>query len=389
MERKPKQPTKKPSPGRRTRDMEIKNPRTPEEKRRAAAIAKKRREDAKRRKLFIMALGVILLILLVVLISQFTKSGRYNRGETQLEKGNYARARELFSDLGNYMDAPDRVKEVCYKEGIALMAAGDLAGAVDAMEAADDYLDAYERRSSLENELYQIDLASIRAHLTSAEVGDTVTLGYYPQDGEEGKDPVTWKVLAEDGDKKLLLSTKLLDCMPPFGEYTVTQPEKEEDDFLLRTDPTDWESSTLRAWLNGTFLRNALVGDTKTLLVTTTLQNPENPVTGVDGGRDTADQVFLLSADEVEAYLSTEDRVAKATSWAMKKRMYTNEEDVGWWWLRTPGESLRQAMTVDTYGNCYYHGDDVTFGADNPNSASANRYRKNGIRPAIWVDVGE
>ena len=46
-------------------------------------------------------------------------------------------------------------------------------------------------------------------------------------------------------------------------------------------------------------------------------------------------------------------------------------------------------MTVDNYGNLYYHGDDVTFGADNPNSASANRYRKNGIRPAIWVDVGE
>lgn len=387
MERKTNQPPKKPSPNRRTWDMEIKNPKTPEEKRRAAAIAKKRQEEMKRRKIFIMALGVILLILLVVILSNFTKSGRYNRGENQLEKGNFSRARELFSDLGDYMDAPDRVKEVGYQEGIARMAAGDLAGAVEAMEAADDYLDAYERRSSLENELYAIDMTAIRTHLASAGVGDTVTLGCYPQDNEDGKDPVSWKVLAVDGDKKLLLSTKILDCMPPFAEYTVIPSENEEAEDVIRTDPADWESSTLRAWLNGDFLRGALVGDTKTLLVTTTLANPENPVTGVDGGRDTADQVFLLSADEVEKYLSAEDRIAKATSWAMKKRMYTNEEDVGWWWLRTPGESLRQAMTVDPFGNLYYSGDDVTFGANNPNSASANRYKKNGIRPAIWVDL--
>lgn len=372
------------------RDMGPKVPKTAEEKRRAAAIAKRRREEAKRRKLFIMGLGVLLLILLVVILSQFTKSGRYNRGETQLEKGNFDRAGKLFSDLGAYMDAPDRVKEVRYKEGIALLAAGDLAGAVEAMEAADDYLDAYERRSSLENELYEIDMAVLKAQLAAADVGDTVTLGYYPQDGENGKDPVEWKVLAVEGSKRLLLSSKILDCMPPFAEYTVIPSNVEGEEEILRTDPTDWESSVLRDWLNGEFLRAALVGDTRKLLVTATLENSANPVTGTDGGRDTPDQVFLLSAEEVERYLpEEEERIARATAYAMKKRMHTNEEDAAWWWLRTPGESLRQAMTVDTFGNLYYSGDDVTFGAANPNSASANRYKKNGIRPAVWVDAEE
>ncbi|MBR5869148.1 MAG: hypothetical protein IKZ21_06845 [Clostridia bacterium] len=384
MERNPRQNG---TAGRGPRNMGPKVPKTPEEKRRAAAIEKKRREEAQRIKILIAVLGGILLILLMVFLSQFTRSGRYNRGETQLEKGNFARAEKLFSDLGDYMDAPDRVKETCYKWSIDRLAGGDLAGAVEAMEAADDYLDAYERRSDMENELYAIDLAAIRAELAAAEVGDTVTLGYYPQDNEEGKDPIAWKVLAENGGKKLLLSIKILDCMPPFAEYTVTQPENEGDDLILRTDPTDWESSAIRSFLNGTFLRGAMVGDTKNLLVTATLENPANPVTGVDGGRDTADQVFLLSADEVESYLDQEDRVARATPWAMKKRMYTNEEDECWWWLRTPGESLRQAMTVNPFGKMYYNGDDVTFGGNDPNRASANRYRKNGIRPAVWVDT--
>ena len=73
-------------------------------------------------------------------------------------------------------------------------------------------------------------------------VGQIKTFGSYEQDNNKSrKEPIEWRVLKVNGDLALVISEKILDCRP----YNET-----------RTAVT-WETSSIRKWLNGTFLNAA------------------------------------------------------------------------------------------------------------------------------------
>ena len=192
-------------------------------------------------------------------------------------------------------------------------------------------------------------------------VGDKIQLGTYEQDdnNSNGKEPITWTILDKKGGKVLLLSEKCLDVRP----YDTSGAS------------VTWETSELRAWLNDEFLNAAFDSNEQGYIVETTNKNPKS-ASGISGGSDTDDMVFLLSARECESYLkSNSDRQAEPTDYA--EGLGVDNEHKGpycRWWLRTPGGSSTKAANVHAAGGINFNGKD-------------NAVENIAVRPALWFDV--
>ena len=196
---------------------------------------------------------------------------------------------------------------------------------------------------------------------------ETYTFGSYEQDGDaaNGKEPIEWLVLDRDGDKVLLLSKYALDYQSfmPFYEPV--------------TGPFTWENSSLRRWLNGTFLNAAFSADEQQRLLTTTVITSPGSLRRDDGPITTEDQVFLLSNTEVYAYFANEAATAaEYTAYALSENPWPGSATAPGpadWWLRTTDG-----------GN---HPDGVRSGGGV--GEGTRSYEGEYVRPAIWVTVDE
>ncbi|HZK39560.1 MAG TPA: DUF6273 domain-containing protein, partial [Clostridia bacterium] len=180
--------------------------------------------------------------------------------------------------------------------------------------------------------------------LGKAKVGDIVNLGSYEQDNntENGKEEVTWLVLAVDGKKTLLISEKVLDT------------KKYNDE---KVDIT-WENSSMRTWLNNDFLKAAFTKKEAKKIIETTVKNADNAKHETPGGNDTKDKIFLLSMDEAEKYFETDElRRSKGTEFAASSGLKLDKSILyagnSVWWLRTPG--------LKAYHACYVNNDGVIY----------------------------
>ncbi len=198
--------------------------------------------------------------------------------------------------------------------------------------------------------------------INDSNIGDIVYYGRYEQDNDtaNGKEPIAWRVLAVEGNKKLVISEKCLDYQPYNTEYA---------------DIT-WEECTLRSWLNDEFINTAFTRGQQKAIAMSQLCNEDNPEYGTPGGNDTQDKVFLLSIAEAEkCFASDEARSAKITPYAdAQGGAYTIVERIGWWWLRSPGYDAGGAAFVLDDGSFLSHGFDVD-------------YVLNALRPALWLDL--
>ena len=195
------------------------------------------------------------------------------------------------------------------------------------------------------------------------EVGDTVVFGDY-------HGAVEWLVLDKKDGKALLISKYCLDAKPYNEKY----------------EPVTWETCTLRKWLNGEFIHETFTEEEKALICDTYLQNPDNPEYGTDGGNDTIDKVFLLSIGEATKYFSNDEaRMISATDYAKGQGAYESilYDGNSRWLLRSPGRNNHNATCVDANGTINYVGESV-----NNNTYNVFSY-ENGIRPAMWINVGE
>lgn len=230
--------------------------------------------------------------------------------------------------------------------------------------------------------------------LSKAKVGDKIVLGSYEQDNnnENGKEAITWFVLAVEGKKLLLVSEKVLDT------------KKYNDKKVAIT----WENSTIRTWLNSDFMKEAFTKKESNKVVETTLKNSDNPKYKTPGGKETQDKVFLLSLEEADKYFDAEEfraaqlkeearlaekasskekprpddkpptkeqlRSAMGTKFAEKNGLKLgkdiNNKGTGMWLLRTPGDKSINVCYVNNDGR------DWTTPVD---------YAGCGIRPAMWV----
>jgi hypothetical protein len=216
-----------------------------------------------------------------------------------------------------------------------------------------------------------------QASLDALKVGDIVTLGTYDMDNdpENGKESITWRVLAIENGKALIISEICVDA----AKYNAQKGE------------VTWETSDIRAQLNDkdeSFYATAFDEGEKEYILSSTIKNSDNAYHDSEGGNDTEDRVFLLSFDEAEQYFnSDEDRIAKASMAAIanggecfdsrtKSQAAASPESNDYmaisWWLRSPGENGKNAANV------------LYFGQANP-VGSRTDLAVRGIRPAMWV----
>ncbi|MCD8164544.1 MAG: Ig-like domain-containing protein [Synergistaceae bacterium] len=215
-------------------------------------------------------------------------------------------------------------------------------------------------------------------------------------------EPVFWRVLEVCGDKTaLMLSEKILDGGVSFN------PDYSDDDPYYCW----WSESQIRKFLNG----KEYVGSVSADVTKITVRNPKtysfyekafsagegsgiikaavdnsvryNYHTNFTAGPETADRIFLLSYADVDesnnaqalgkkyGFVDNGSRKAELTDYGASQGVnnYTKEnKKYGYWWLRSPGGSVRKASDVDLDGNL--DNDFVNYGAV-------------GLRPAFRLNL--
>ena len=189
-------------------------------------------------------------------------------------------------------------------------------------------------------------------------VGDRIKFGQYPQ-GKNGEvQPLIWRVLAVKNGKALIITDKLLDYMR----------------YKNNSNKATWKNCSLRNWLNRVFMSNAFSIYQQAKIATVLNQNSSNPDYKTSGGDDTQDRIFALSIDEAKNYFSSDkDRVAYTTDYARGKENDI-KYDSEYWWLRSPGHSNCEAVSVGIDGKILYYGLGISNG-------------KVAIRPALWLNL--
>lgn len=205
------------------------------------------------------------------------------------------------------------------------------------------------------------------ANWSSVKVGAKVSFGTYEQNGDNAEtEALIWKVLSLKNGKATLITDKVIDKVL-------------YHDFAYSTDAnagaTDWLTSDLRAWLDSTF--KASFNETELgYMVTSSLENPANALTGAGGCEDTNDLIYVLSSAELKALIPNAlDRKAEPTEVAVANGVYVDAQTgCADWWLRDVGETANQAKNV------YYYG-----GIDTVGKLVKSDYV--GVRPVITVDI--
>lgn len=233
--------------------------------------------------------------------------------------------------------------------------AGDVIGAYETWAALGDFKDSSDRAKSI-YEQYKEE------KLRTAEVGGTVFLGTYEQDGnmENGPENVEWLVLAKEGSRILVISKYALD----------------HKEFNEESKAVAWRTSSLRQWLNGEFFNTVFIADEMTMIPLVTVFAHKNEAYEMNPGKDTEDRVFLLSHVEADWYFFTEEAVCQPTAYACGR---TGDDPLSesvkcQWWLRSTGGARDRATAVSKAGKILGYGLPV-------NSKYAY------VRPAIWIDL--
>lgn len=230
--------------------------------------------------------------------------------------------------------------------------------------------------------------------LKDAKIGDIVQMGTYEQDGDaETEDPICWDVLDKDGDAVLLIS------------HDVIAYQRFSDSRKC----VIWEDSEIRTWLNQEFYAEAFDETEQASIRETTLENPStvgfaahvDPSGDVqvrESRPDTKDKIFLLSWKEAEQYygnrLTDASGLGRRPSRAVlqkRKAIFTDliiEELPAMypysrhlpdgterlsWMLRSTGMKNYTIFVIGYEGK---------WDQDYPDSY-------NGVRPVMWVNVGD
>ena len=227
------------------------------------------------------------------------------------------------------------------------------------------------------------DTADTVGDLSSAQVGDLITIGRYEQDNDldNGPEAIQWRVLDKKDGKLLVISDKSL--YESSFAYLGWQPV-----------PQNWESSCARGWLNNYFMQTAFTPAEQARVVLTNVHTEPTEGSPIDPGPDTQDYMFLLSGQEASAYFPTaESRRTKTTAYALSRRSESRAHqgfdgdlgdwrtNVSFWLLRSPA---RKPNWV--YGAAYIY--DYTTPYGEPGDVWYHDGRDTGdIRPAMWIEA--
>ena len=304
--------------------------------------------------------------------------------------GNYEESVRLFSQISGWKDADEQINQ-CQKR-IAEINAKTEAERLEREREAEQKRIAREKAAKkrkitaaivtpivvaciafaivlttviIPNQQYKEAVEKYSESIKAASVGDTVKFGHYEQDNNSsnGKEEIEWIVLAKDGDRLLVISKYALDCQRYNSSYTYVT----------------WETSSLREWMNGSFLNSAFDSGEQKLIQKSTVTADKNTSYSTSPGNNTTDKVFLLSITEANKYFKSDDaRKCAPTDYAKEQGVFTNSgystggKATCWWWLRSPGYDSDYVAYV-YFGGYVYYGDVSYDGI--------------GVRPALWINL--
>lgn len=158
---------------------EQKRKREEEEKRKRKEEKERKREIMRRKKqnLLASAIVIVVVVLIAIYITIIQPAIKYNNtfntAKSQVTSGNYWSALQTLDSINDHQEVQDYIAT----------------------------------SSVLQNEL---------ARIAQYDEGKTIIWGHYEQDNNtaNGKEPIEWLIIASDGGRRLLLSTKVLDYQP-------------------------------------------------------------------------------------------------------------------------------------------------------------------------------
>ena len=384
---------------------------------------KKNREEKQRKKQSIIKKTVIAVLAICVLgglvfggvklyQNVLRPNAQYKDAEECRANGKYDEAIKIFEELGGYKDSNDQVLETTYLKAVNLLGKGEYDLAITVFEKLNEYKDSmeqivkanelkatrmieegkydevtnllerlsddkrreftykianhlaeekkYDEAVTTFKEIYSYEDSADRvAELLQKikkiswedpQIGDIVAFGSYDLDkiNTNGTEWIEWIYMKEVDGKAFLISKYSLFEKPihPYGQ------------------PTSWDNSEIRRYLNGLFFINAFSDEEKKAVVTSEVladKNPKNSL--VQNGLDTRDKLFLLSLNEAKAWFKNDsDRICTDANGQVCR-----------WWLRTNGLSNNQAAYVNEEGELVYDG--------------AKLKNDLAVRPAMWVDL--
>jgi hypothetical protein len=211
---------------------------------------------------------------------------------------------------------------------------------------------------------------------------DTFTFGQWRDH------PLQWRVLKKEFGRVLLITEDCIAVKP----------------FHAAPKNANWQTCTLRGWLNQDFFSSTFTEEEKQQILTSDNRTERDVGYGKGTWFITNDRVFLLSKEEAEQYFVDDaSRCAQmmwtkkdvqeclhiittvwkhhANSWNDKELFeehYLNKKMPYYWWLRTPGRDETEmdynAMEIGHSGNVYVWGDHVGK-------------ITGGVRPVIWLST--
>jgi hypothetical protein len=232
------------------------------------------------------------------------------------------------------------IPNIKYSQAVKLMEEEKFEEAASAFEQLNGYKDSAEKQQEAiekyQEYLWQMELELLK----NAKVGDIVEFGNYLSNTE-------WIVLDDKNGEKLLLSRYAFDSR----QYNSTK------------DVVTWETCTIRDWLNTKYVDIAFDENEKSILANTEIVNNINSEYEIENGNDTIDKIFLLSIDEVEKYLPTEN----------DRKTVSLDGEIAMWWLRSTGKISNYASYITGGGGL--------------SSGGVYVDTKRGVRPALWIDL--
>ena len=135
-----------------------------------------------------------------------------------------------------------------------------------------------------------------------------------------------------------------------------------------------WETSSLRSWLNESFINEAFNSIEQQAIIASIVDNSrELAYDWSVGGNDTVDKAFILNREELKLLAGIDGRTSKATLYAIQHGVNANDENgCSCWWLRLIDEQQKAAF--------------VNFDGGLSGWRTAVDSITIGVRPAIWVD---
>ncbi len=296
----------------------------------AAARAKSKSQF---RAIIFSLIGLVCLGLIIYYAVVIVPKNQYTDAIELLNAGEYQAAYDIFYDLDDYEDSQtyikqceDGITENNYIDAVNTYNSGDYNAALNKFLSLDDYKDS---------SMYIANCEKIA--LTTAEVDDVVRFG-----------PYDWLVLQKNGGDLLLISKNFV-AEKIANEYTGYDKYGQYH---------CWSQSTLRDWLNGSFLTGNFSSEEIALLKKNTIITDEYSVDDYDGWNEeeirvtTEDKVYIPSKADIEKYGI--DPMPEKTS----GNYYYNDDRNNAGWLRDRGHGIAFQCTYNsdgTYGSEWHH----------------------------------